>query len=241
MFSFSFYLFAHKKVVKQLVRWGVRRWADINARNLEGHTALDIFERQPEEQQNIEISNLLKKASALRASDVRPVSSDGLPYVTRKLPRGTRDINLMVAILVVTATYQAGLTPPGGFWQDNYQPSKLTNTSTPTAGSEPPHKAGKVILDSKIYIVSQLFNTAAFVTAAIVIGIHLPILSRWSRLLGCSLLLLSFSYLLMPLSTSSNNFIVLVSLFVQFLSYTMTYIWIWYSRLRKSKIVKESA
>lgn len=43
-----------------------------------------------------------------------------------------RNIVLVVAILIATATYQTGLSPPGGIWQDDYHPSKNTTTATST-------------------------------------------------------------------------------------------------------------
>lgn len=219
MFCFLFYFFAHKQVVKQLLYQRVRRWTDINARNLKGHTALDIFERQPEEQQNIELSNLLKNASALRASDVRPVRSDRLPYVKRELTSETRNVILMVAILLVTATYQAGVSPPSGFWQDNYQPSKLHNNSTPTERSEPPHKAGKVVMNPFPYFMIMLFNGAAFHASILLIDVHLPRL-RWTSLLSLSLFFLSSSYAFILIATSTKFFHKIVSVINYFLFVT---------------------
>ncbi|KAK3434671.1 hypothetical protein EUGRSUZ_D02131, partial [Eucalyptus grandis] len=53
----------------------------------------------------------------------------------------TRNMILVVATLIATGTYQAALSPPGGYWQDNSDP--VTNS---TSIVQKPHMAGNMIL-----------------------------------------------------------------------------------------------
>ncbi|KAG2263917.1 hypothetical protein Bca52824_070996 [Brassica carinata] len=60
-----------------------------------------------------------------------------------------RNAILVVAVLIVTATYQAGLSPPGGYWQDDYAPD-----------SDNGHTAGQMTMS---------FNLALFFISATVL------------------------------------------------------------------------
>ncbi|XP_039166694.1 uncharacterized protein LOC120292527 [Eucalyptus grandis] len=71
-----------------------------------------------------------------------------------------RNIILGVATLIATATYQAALSPPGGYWQDNSS-NPTANSTVVTANSssivEKPHKAGDIILSgSKLHVFTTL-------------------------------------------------------------------------------------
>jgi hypothetical protein len=59
----------------------------------------------------------------------------------------TRNILLVVAALLVTVTFQATLSPPGGVWEDNYSPT--TNASNGIA----PHTAGTSIMDEYLSFI----------------------------------------------------------------------------------------
>jgi hypothetical protein len=107
---------------------------DINVKNSDGKTAWDILQEQTQVD-NEEIRAMLLRGRALPASSLPTVAS----YATylrqpkfvflEKLRRNyfrvrtrrlddNRNALLVVAILLVTVTYQGVLSPPGGFWQD---------------------------------------------------------------------------------------------------------------------------
>ncbi|XP_044477287.1 ankyrin repeat-containing protein BDA1-like [Mangifera indica] len=140
----------------------------VNIENSNGLTALDMAQGV----ENAAVRNILLTAKAKTASEPHPPLrgsektlkfkkfSDGLSCsdrIGRKLRRCFPDLNkvpievrnmlLVFAILTATATYQAALAPPGGYWQDdgklqpaanntgisNTTTSAISNTNTTTA------------------------------------------------------------------------------------------------------------
>ncbi|KAL3729035.1 hypothetical protein ACJRO7_033607 [Eucalyptus globulus] len=182
---------------------------NVNAKNFGGFTALDLCD--PSHDSN-EVRRILRNANAKETSDPRRVTTLS-DHLSQELgfselqdrffnvlgngsnTKSPRDMILVVAGLVVAATYQAVLSPPGGYWQDNYSPS--TNMTTATAGSEVgPHSAGEMIMSGTSLYLFLGYNTVAFLTSActiLVILLGLP---------STLMLRLSVSFLLMNYYTS---------------------------------------
>ncbi|XP_023903422.1 ankyrin repeat-containing protein BDA1 [Quercus suber] len=118
------------QAVSHLFAWGAKYFY-INCKNLEGKTALDILQEQPQEVDNSEMRAILERAGALRASSLPTVTSSYASYL--RLPETgdviiriivqllnvnvtdeRRNALLVVAALLVTVTFQAAITPPGG-------------------------------------------------------------------------------------------------------------------------------
>ncbi|KAH7689033.1 Caskin/Ankyrin repeat-containing protein [Dioscorea alata] len=69
---------------------------------------------------------------------------------------------MVLTVLSASVTYQAGLNPPGGFWQDDLQSSNFTQG----------HTAGNPVLATKNpirYGIFFSFNASAFVMSLIII------------------------------------------------------------------------
>lgn len=93
-----------------------------------------------------------------------------------------REVLLIVVTLIASVTFQAGVNPPGGVWQENLSadpapPPAATTINTKPSLLSPPnyrdtHKAGKSILANNrgSYGIYLAFNTAAFSTSCYMIG-----------------------------------------------------------------------
>lgn len=86
---------------------------DVNATNACGHTAMDIlFPAQKgadSEGLHVNIEDFLRNSNAKRAKDL--VQGE---WISKK-----RESLMIVASLMATMAFQAGVSPPGGVWQDN--------------------------------------------------------------------------------------------------------------------------
>ena len=135
--------------MRHLLAWGYK-FVDVNHKNLEGETAWDILQQGQTQVQNGEIRNMLRRVKAKSGSSLStikfnryekyqrlPVSScfqflkTDFKREIRKLSEERRSMLLVVAVLLVTVSYQAVLSPPGGLWQDNGQ------CNTTEVGSSP--------------------------------------------------------------------------------------------------------
>ncbi|XP_074290235.1 uncharacterized protein LOC141616965 [Silene latifolia] len=152
---------------------------EVNAINNSGLTALDLLLIFPSEAGDREIQDMLHSSGALKARDVTVhVTADASPsrpslhpsynnqssnlieffryHKGRDSPSDVRGILLVIAILVATATYQVGINPPGGTWQDDRG-----------------HVAGTSIIgthNSVVYAILISFNSIGFFVSLYVIG-----------------------------------------------------------------------
>ncbi|KAI4356201.1 hypothetical protein L6164_000242 [Bauhinia variegata] len=153
---------------------------EVNSENESGLKALDVLLQFQSEAGDLEIEATLLKAGAIRSrgvsSSVEPSRfasrteelEDFFRYKKgRDKPSDVRTALLTVAALILTATYQAALSPPSGLWQDDgsgVTPQQNAGTSSILASppsspgqennSDANHLAGKSILASR--------NTASF-------------------------------------------------------------------------------
>ncbi|EOY22731.1 Ankyrin repeat family protein, putative [Theobroma cacao] len=170
---------------------------EVNAVNQSGLTALDVLQIFPSEAGDREIADILQHAGAVRARDVMisPTSSceshnqvinqprapqrsrwqtDNLvEYFKfkkgRDPPSEARSALLVIAVLVATATFQVGLSPPGGTWQDNSSPNQTNGTSITSA-----YSAGTSIMGTSngiAFALFVLFNSIGFSMSLFMINI----------------------------------------------------------------------
>lgn len=125
----------------QAVRLLLDSGVDIYAKNLKDHTAGDILVKRQEEHSSSsrEISEMLQRAEVTKCarylrSVVLSLEERRLLKVDKwaKISDDRRNVLLVVATLLMTVTYQGLLSPPGGLWQDDYNPgSNLPNATIP--------------------------------------------------------------------------------------------------------------
>lgn len=193
---------------------------NVNARNFEQKTALDLFEMQPHK--NEEVRKILSGARVKNASRLpKPITlADYLirnltfiegrdrvlgisnPISREKSNTDIRNIILVIAILIATATYQAVLSPPGGFWQEDSSVPDFSSTSNETEILiVPPHRAGQMVMGGVTLICFFTANTLAFLTSVT------TILTMITGLFYTQMLSLSVGFLLINYSVSiSYNF-----------------------------------
>ncbi|KAL0394203.1 UNVERIFIED_CONTAM: hypothetical protein Slati_4386500 [Sesamum latifolium] len=161
---------------------------ETDARNANGLTPLDLLLQSPGDLRDLEIKQCLDQGSASRTernesmalkADISrtfrtsPSKQTKLPSNIPKKHKHTdwlarkRNALMIVASLLATVAFQAGLSPPGGVWQDDF-----SGNPNSTVGSDKPHKAGQSVmaytLPSK-YGQYMIFNTIAFLASLSII------------------------------------------------------------------------
>ncbi|KAJ0052793.1 hypothetical protein Pint_00073 [Pistacia integerrima] len=125
---------------------------ELNVRNSGGFTAMDLLDNTPMDNPNdVRLKEILQFAGALGTEtphntlikNPKPstgVSKDWIKYfqfqMERDSPSDTRNTLLVVAALIATVTFQAGINPPSSFILDT-----PAANSTNTANSAPPPPA----------------------------------------------------------------------------------------------------
>ncbi|XP_058180454.1 ankyrin repeat-containing protein ITN1-like isoform X1 [Rhododendron vialii] len=137
---------------------------DVNARNRSGWTALDIYDRVAKSDEYKNIRHLLEISGVIR-SDKLFFPFD--PYWQKK----KKDTLIIVSSLMATMSFQVGINPPGGVWQDT------------SAG----HEAGKAVIaytNSKAYPYLMYFNTVGFLLSLTTILELIVVLPTQKRTFG---------------------------------------------------------
>lgn len=118
-------------------------------------SALNMLLMFPSEAGHREIMDVLPSVRALRARDISLSATPSLDSASEACSS-----LLIIAVLVATATFQVGLSPPGGTCQDSYFP----NPNNGTGGSEA-HIAGTSIMGTNsedTFALFMVFNSMVF-------------------------------------------------------------------------------
>ncbi|CAN4126129.1 unnamed protein product [Withania somnifera] len=163
------------ETVKYLLR---NNMIDVNLTDNNGNTALDILAQSRREVNDLQIGESLREAGGLRANGI---ASSNTQYVAKFTTKESstpdhqvalaqkhdmsgdwlsrkRDSIMVVASLIATMAFQAGINPPGGVWQ-NYEEVNSQGK---------PHKAGEAVMaysHPKAYRYFIRVNTTAFVAS----------------------------------------------------------------------------
>ncbi len=222
------------QAVRHLFAWDRTGVVCVNAENLVGHTAWDMLQ----DQGNSQIRVMLRRAGALPSRSLLTNTSSYADFYIlpqkscyadclrrpkveflerfrtiyarqmKKLSNEKRIAYLVVAVLLVTVTYQAVLKPPKGVWQDDYKPE--TNT---TAAA---YKAGTAIGLTTTTTPFELFlsfNTLTFFVAKAVTFLLLPPGGYISRSFSVILVYLMICYMesLLVITNGSDWIIIKVT------------------------------
>ncbi|XP_039167218.1 ankyrin repeat-containing protein BDA1 [Eucalyptus grandis] len=162
-------------------------WTDVQAKNSLGETAMDI----------VNSSNHQDVVKRPCLQGLLCIFYGGTPSLLQLISRrewlveewarifyvqneSARNIILVVSTLIATATYQAALSPPGGYWQDSSSNSPtystvVTANSTEIANGKP-HQAGKMILSgSRLYVFTFLNSMTFLISSCIIIAAAVPL------------------------------------------------------------------
>ncbi|KAK4372980.1 hypothetical protein RND71_008364 [Anisodus tanguticus] len=158
------------ETVKYLLR---NNKIEVNLKDDNENTSLDILVQSRRDMNDLQIGDSLREAGGLRAKDI-PSSTNTknfakFPNEESSIPHSHHDIAgdwfskkrdaiMVVASLIATMAFQAGMNPPGGFWQGNEEGNSLRM----------PHKAGEAVMaysHPKSYRYFIRVNTTAFVAS----------------------------------------------------------------------------
>ncbi|KAH1045713.1 hypothetical protein J1N35_036497 [Gossypium stocksii] len=188
------------QVVKVLLKH--MRREQINAKNLEGLTALDIQSQYPwNEMQGDRIVDMLSKAgglsgssSSLRNTSISSFHIESLKekvsvfqkFATKAsrgkkgIPYEMRNTFLVVTVLIITATYNATLSPSkkpeSTVTSSNYQPTYHTSLDSKSTAPEPSPTTNEEDLINLVDVSTMfwLYNTLTFWAATVLTAYLLP-------------------------------------------------------------------
>lgn len=162
---------------------------EVNALNKNGLTPMDVLRQSPRDLRDMDIEHALIEAGALSFKDLNLIADEWIPEKVRRMTKkpfsGQSNANkpvvkhknmdwlgrkrsalMVVASLIATVAFQAGLTPPGGVWQDDYV---VDDNGNPV---KEPHSVGKSVMaykDPKYYGIFMILNTVAFLASLSII------------------------------------------------------------------------
>ncbi|XP_077220774.1 uncharacterized protein LOC143854615 [Tasmannia lanceolata] len=170
---------------------------NVNAVNVDGFTALDVLLESSEEScGDGRIERKLRSAEAKRSKDTEENMLQFLGMVCsggsknkKQLKKEEASLNdarntlILVAVLIATVTYTSGLTPPGGFWQGEFE--NKTGTEYNETATDHSGVAVLAIKNNKAYTHYIIFNSIGFVASLSIILLLIsgfPIRRKRSRI-----------------------------------------------------------
>ncbi|OWM86385.1 hypothetical protein CDL15_Pgr021471 [Punica granatum] len=169
-----------------------------DAKNLKGETALAIHDNKDRGPHRSEEIGRAIRAAAVPLSWLprivtprhhirlgKSLSSDfsRLRLATRRISRNlqvllggtsekSRELFIVIAVLVATTTYQGILSPPGGFWQNH--PSSSNTTMSDITSNSTAHSAGQMVMNGASLSDYIRKNSTAFVVSVFLIIACMP-------------------------------------------------------------------
>ncbi|CAF1893163.1 ankyrin repeat-containing protein BDA1 [Brassica napus] len=169
--------------------------AKLKAKNLDGKTAMDILQTYqspcfPKGRRLLHsvkerllsgstttLAEYLRKNLTFMEKRNKFLGMSNLSSIRERSLKNSKrnDAILVVAVLIVTATYQVGLSPPGGVWQES--------SSNPTTAKNV-HHAGQMTMSFNMALFFLAFNGFAFLSSLYVIILLIIGLPMWKLIYG---------------------------------------------------------
>ncbi|XP_059662032.1 uncharacterized protein LOC132308078 isoform X1 [Cornus florida] len=170
---------------------------EINAPNACGLTAMDILAYSRRHVKDMDILEFLQQVGALKSRDTQSVraKSSSVSHSNHLKPISLlgsqetsgwekhfrkqdawldkqRDALMVVASLIATMAFQAGINPPGGVWGDTRKANSQVGSSSSRNDDTPPHMAGTSMMADTIPVVFDIFlacYTTSFIASLSII------------------------------------------------------------------------
>ncbi|KAJ8619332.1 hypothetical protein MRB53_027861 [Persea americana] len=159
------------------------RRLEIGCLNMKKYTPLDAQLKAPRRSGYTKCKKILLGAGAKRAKELTQALATTHPKNTWKAHanwlNGIKSTLMVVAILIVTVTFQAAFNPPGGVWQDDYPPllspgedkTKIDQWHADNKDyiRKNEHFAGEAVMSSEspsIYLLFCVFNLISLLSSA---------------------------------------------------------------------------
>ncbi|CAI9786895.1 unnamed protein product [Fraxinus pennsylvanica] len=210
----------HATIDLLLNKGSIRETIKVNATNDMGLTALDILDNVIEDSHDVRIREILQAAGAIKGRDAFTITTEKSPetrsirkqldppsepsknwfkyfkfQIQRDSPSDTRNALLVVAALIATVSFQAGVNPPAGIF-DNNAPPNQTGDLRPKIGPAEASglAAAAAIFGSHATAFMFMFTNSLGLTASLCIIIYLTGGFPFQRELHISLYSMMFTY-----------------------------------------------
>ncbi|KAK3420407.1 hypothetical protein EUGRSUZ_G01207 [Eucalyptus grandis] len=219
------------------------------AMNNQGMTALKIFQENPCGDQDLAkmLHRLGHVASWFQPLPLSQFLRMELSFFQKSTlwfglrDESARDIILIMATLIATTTYQATLSPPGGYWQDNSS-NLLPNSTEVSANSsgiaiEKPHRAGNIIMTGSDLYTFTVLNSAVFLASIGTIWVTAIPLLPHTFMVYFSVFILCVAYFTsIAVEFPKSNLVMRNFLAVSYVSLVIVVLWlpffVWMKHLR---------
>ncbi|KAF8038720.1 hypothetical protein BT93_B1309 [Corymbia citriodora subsp. variegata] len=147
------------------------KYVDVNAKNFQSQTALEIFQVNPIgcpdvaerfHHEGRQARRYTPTLSQWQYFQREQTNSEKWARFFNVQDKSNHDTIVVVSILFATATYQAALTPPRGYWQDSSSNSAFVTANSSNIAIGKPHEAGGIILSGTRLILYSICNSVAF-------------------------------------------------------------------------------
>ncbi|WJX87940.1 hypothetical protein P8452_70074 [Trifolium repens] len=239
------------KIPKEIIQLLIKtKYRHLNAKNSESKTALDMAT-------DTEIIKLLSSAGAKyssKLSDSKTLTSKHKPIITmwdeveiyisrlkNIITEEQRSTSMIILTLVVTATYQSVLSPPGGFYQANASDNNVNITASSNSTISSLGTAGKSVLSKDDFLMFSYFSMCSFFMSTLILIIMTPRGKiAFTTLSPMVFFTISYLYSMWKISPTRQNYMDVGAVFIIIVVIMLIFYAIWeYSGLQRRLNVRK--